>query len=80
MQWNGLACGHAFHAWPLLLLPLTCYHILQDETDGLFVLGNRYVAAARESIFLLNKLRDKYQTTNAAQFLFLNGLGTLFHG
>ncbi|GIL75466.1 hypothetical protein Vretifemale_5250, partial [Volvox reticuliferus] len=45
---------------------------------GAWVLGNRYIAAAREALYWLPNIREKYRLHRTYQFLIDNGLGPLF--
>ncbi|GLI61938.1 hypothetical protein VaNZ11_004468 [Volvox africanus] len=45
---------------------------------GAWVLGNRYIAAAREALYWLPNIREKYRLHRTYQFLVDNGLGPLF--
>ncbi|EFJ47903.1 hypothetical protein VOLCADRAFT_104960 [Volvox carteri f. nagariensis] len=47
---------------------------------GAWQLGNRFIAAAREALYLLPKLRDNYKLHRTYQFIKTNGLGPLFEG
>ncbi|GLC68270.1 hypothetical protein PLESTF_000670100 [Pleodorina starrii] len=64
------------------------YHVYMDtsppqvvvEKAGAWQLGNRFLAAAREALYLLPKIGDKYKLHRTYQFLKTNGLGPLFEG
>ncbi|KAG2482499.1 hypothetical protein HYH03_018574 [Edaphochlamys debaryana] len=47
---------------------------------GAWVLGNRFIAAAREALFLVPKMLDEYKWHRSYSFLLTNGLGPLFVG
>jgi hypothetical protein len=53
---------------------------MQTEKDGLFVLGNRFIAAAREAMYLIPLLKDQFIFHRAYHFLVANGVGALFDG
>ncbi|KAG2482503.1 hypothetical protein HYH03_018578 [Edaphochlamys debaryana] len=47
---------------------------------GAWLLGNRFIAAAREALFLVPKMLDEYKWHRSFSFLLTNGLGPLFVG
>ncbi|KXZ46877.1 hypothetical protein GPECTOR_40g611 [Gonium pectorale] len=47
---------------------------------GVWQLGNRFLAAAREALYWMPALRDKFRHHRVYQFLVTNGLGGLFEG
>ncbi|KAG2486667.1 hypothetical protein HYH03_014722 [Edaphochlamys debaryana] len=48
--------------------------------DAVWVLGNRYIAAAREAMYLIPVVKDFYRHHRTFAFLLANGLGPLFQG
>ncbi|GIM04910.1 hypothetical protein Vretimale_9369 [Volvox reticuliferus] len=64
------------------------YHVYMDTSPpqvavaqaGAWQLGNRFIAAARETMHLLPILKDKYKLHRTYQFIKSNGLGPLFEG
>ncbi|KAG2486668.1 hypothetical protein HYH03_014723 [Edaphochlamys debaryana] len=49
-------------------------------SDAVWVLGNRYIAAAREALYLIPSLKDLYKHHRTFAFMLVNGLGPLFQG
>ncbi|KAG2486663.1 hypothetical protein HYH03_014719 [Edaphochlamys debaryana] len=68
--------------------PRLSYHIYLDTNPpkvltaqaGAWLLGNRFIAAAREALFLIPKMKDEYRSHRSFSFLLTNGLGPLFAG
>ena len=65
---------------PTLLHPLCLPPPTQTERAGLWVLSNRYIAAAREAAYWLPRLKDQYKSHRTYLFLFLNGMSSVFEG
>ncbi|KXZ45821.1 hypothetical protein GPECTOR_50g615 [Gonium pectorale] len=49
-----------------------------NESAGAWQLGNRYLAAAREGLYWLPRLRDLYKWHRTCRFIVATGLGPLF--
>ncbi|EFJ46271.1 hypothetical protein VOLCADRAFT_93382 [Volvox carteri f. nagariensis] len=53
--------------------------VLAQKT-GVWQLGNRFIAASREALYWMPKLRDEFKFHPVYQFMVTNGLGPLFVG
>ncbi|GIL74348.1 hypothetical protein Vretifemale_4277, partial [Volvox reticuliferus] len=51
-----------------------------SEATGVWQLGNRFLAAAREALYWMPLLRDAFKFHRTYQFMVANGLGSLFVG
>ncbi|KXZ48850.1 hypothetical protein GPECTOR_25g435 [Gonium pectorale] len=66
--------------------PTTAYNVYMDTTPpetevhyaGAWVLGNRFIAAAREALYWLPQKLNGYMGTRTYQFILLNGLQSVF--
>ncbi|KAG2431591.1 hypothetical protein HYH02_013284 [Chlamydomonas schloesseri] len=53
---------------------------VQNTTAGAWQLGNRYIAAAREAMYMMPSFKDNYRFHRNYAFVINNGLGPLFEG
>ncbi|PNW79942.1 hypothetical protein CHLRE_08g373200v5 [Chlamydomonas reinhardtii] len=53
---------------------------VQNHTAGAWELGNRFIAAAREAMYMMPAQKDKYRYHRNYAFVVHNGLGPLFEG
>ncbi|KAG2434419.1 hypothetical protein HYH02_012249 [Chlamydomonas schloesseri] len=51
---------------------------IQHAAAGVWVLGNRFIAAAREAVYWLPVIRENYRLHRTFNFLVDNGIGPLF--
>ncbi|GIM12312.1 hypothetical protein Vretimale_15676, partial [Volvox reticuliferus] len=51
-----------------------------EASAGIWQLGNRFLAAARESLYWMPKLKDKYMLHRNWKFIVYTGMGPLFGG
>ncbi|GIL67639.1 hypothetical protein Vafri_20979 [Volvox africanus] len=51
-----------------------------EASSGIWQLGNRFLAAARESLYWMPKLKDKYMLHRNWKFIVYAGMGPLFNG
>ncbi|KAG2497227.1 hypothetical protein HYH03_004816 [Edaphochlamys debaryana] len=50
------------------------------ESAGVWILGSRFIAAAREALFWLPEIKENYRLHRTYNFLVTNGIGPLFDG
>ncbi|KAG2447634.1 hypothetical protein HYH02_007552 [Chlamydomonas schloesseri] len=77
--------GPAYQTWTL---PNITYKIFMDTKPqhvqaaqaGVWQLGNRFIATAREAVYWLPRLKSNYRFHRTSEFLVYNGLWPLFTG
>ncbi|KAG2484238.1 hypothetical protein HYH03_016973 [Edaphochlamys debaryana] len=74
-----------YSIWTEKALPYSIFldthpRMVMNDTAGVWQLGNRFIAAARETLYYLPRLKDTYKFHRTSDFLITNGLGPLFQG